>query len=175
MKTFLTVTLLCCSSVLFAQNLNVGIRLQKTNGMYWENGISAQYTFAGFKPKQMYVGFDFVSSSLGTAINSNALKQNSFIFSGSWYFQKDKAFRLLARLNLGYLKANLEYEIFDDLPNSAFLFSPEFGMCYTFKNLPIALNTGIGYYVSVQPENKTPGTFQPLYYHFTAYYQLFKD
>lgn len=141
--------------------------------MYWENGISAQYSFANFKPNRLFVGFDFVTSRLGTAMNSNALKQHSYIFSGSWYFFKNKPYHLIGRLNTGYLNTDLEYDIFDDLPSSAFLLAPELGFNYSPEKLPIAFNLGLGYYLNMQDEYKTPGTFQPLYYHLTAYYKLF--
>lgn len=172
---FLLVFLFCASFNLQAQHLNVGIRLQKTQEMYWENGISAQYSFANFKPNRLFVGFDFVTSRLGTAMNSNALKQDSYIFSGSWYFFKNKPYHLIGRLNTGYLNTDLEYDIFEELPSSAFLLAPELGFTYSPEALPIALNLGLGYYLSVQDENKTPGTFQPLYYHLTLYYKLFKQ
>jgi hypothetical protein len=172
-KTILFAALLSCV-LASAQQLNVGLRFQKTHSMYWENGISAQYSFANFKPDRFYVGFDFVTSSLGTAMGSNALKQSSYIFSGSWYFNHGKQFRLIGRLNVGYLFANLEDEIFDELPSTAFLLAPEFGMSYQFKDLPIRINAGLGYYLGVQEAYNTPGTFQPLYYHFTLYYNLLK-
>lgn len=176
MKTlFLLIFLFCASFSIQAQQLNVGIRLQKTQQMYWENGISARYSFANFKPNRLFVGFDFVTSRLGTAMNSNALKQDSYIFSGSWYFFKNKPYHLIGRLNTGYLNTDLEYDIFDELPSSSFLLAPELGFNYNPEKLPIALNLGLGYYLNMQDENKTPGTFQPLHYHLTLYYKLFNQ
>jgi hypothetical protein len=43
---------LFCFAVTQAQTLKVGPRIQKTQNMYWENGISAQYSFENFKPNQ---------------------------------------------------------------------------------------------------------------------------
>ena len=174
MKKTILLAALLSGVMASAQELNVGLRFQKTHYMYWENGISAQYSFAKFKPSQFYLGFDFVTSALGTAMGSNAIKQSSYIASGSWYFNKEKQFRLIGRLNVGYLVANLESEIFDDLPNTAFLLAPEFGLSYQFKELPIRINAGMGLYLSMQESYNTPGTFQPLYYHLTLYYNLLK-
>ena len=173
MKTYFLFTLLFTSVLVEAQQLNVGIRLQKTHQMYWENGVSAQYSFSNFKPDRLFVGFDFVTSRLGTAFNSNALKSDSYIFSGSWYFFKNRQVHLVGRMNTGYLKTDLEEAIFDDLPASAFLLAPEIGLSYSPRNKPFSLNTGIGFYVNTKEESKTPGTFQPLYYHLTLYYKLF--
>ena len=71
-----------------AQNLDVGIHIQKTHGMYWENGITAQYTIEKFKPDNFYIGLSYVSSRLGTAMSSNALKQDNYIFNTGWNFEK---------------------------------------------------------------------------------------
>jgi len=64
-----------------AQNVDLGIKFQKTQTLYWENGISAQLSFDNFKPRQFYVGADYITSRLGTAINSNALKQDNLTVS----------------------------------------------------------------------------------------------
>ncbi len=165
--------LILVGNSLYGQNLNVGIRVQKTNGMYWENGISAQYSFANFKPGQFHVGFDFITSRLGTAFNSNAIKQESYIASVLWYFRKEKSFRYYAKLNTGFFHANLEEDIFKELPHNAFLLSPEIGLSYDFKNLPLVINLGSGYNVNMVPEGKSPGTLQPLFYNLTIYYKFY--
>ena len=151
------------------------MRVQKTNGMYWENGISAQYTFANFKPNQFFLGFDFVTSRLGTAMNSNAIKQDNYLISGSWFFNKDKQYHFVTRLNFGYFYSDLEEEVFDEIPNTSFLFSPEVGFTYEFNKIPIALNLGTGYYILGKDDGYSPGTLQPLYYHLDIYYVLFKN
>ena len=151
------------------------MRVQKTNGMYWENGISAQYTFANFKPNQFFLGFDFVTSRLGTAMNSNAIKQDNYLISGSWFFNKDIQYHFVTRLNFGYFYSDLEEEVFDEIPNTSFLFSPEVGFTYAFIKIPIALNLGTGYYILGKEEGYSPGTLQPFYYHLDIYYVLFKN
>ena len=172
LKTQLWAMLICGS--LAAQELEVGLRFQKTQNMYWENGISAQYTFKNFKPRQFYVGFDYYSSRLGTAMGSNAIKQDNILFSAGWQFWKDQNFHIMTKLNLGYLVADYEYEIFDILPNTAFLLSPQVDLSYELPWLPAKAQLGIGYFINVQEESKSPGTFQPLYYHLSVYYQFFK-
>ena len=158
-----------------AQTFNAGVRIQKTQNMYWENGISAQYSFKDFAPERFYIGFDYVTSRLGTAMGSNAIKQDNYLVSGTWYFKDPKPFRFHVRLNMGYFYSNYEDEIFDDIPNTAFLLSPEIGINYTFKNLPISLNLGSGYYINFAKKGYSPGTLQPLYYHLDVYYTIFKN
>ena len=158
-----------------AQTFNAGIRIQKTNGMYWENGITAQYSFKSFAPERLYIGFDYVTSRLGSAMNSNAIKQDNFLVSGSWYFKDPKPFRFHVRLNVGYFISDYEEEIFDEIPNTAFLLSPEIGFNYAFKNVPITLNLGSGYYIDFAKEGYSPGTLQPLYFHLDVNYRIFKN
>jgi hypothetical protein len=175
MKKLILSVLLLTAIVSYAQTYDVGIRIQKTHNMYLENGISLKYSFKDFAPNQFYLGFDYVTSRLGSAINSNAIKQDNYIFSSSWYFFKEKPFHLITRLNVGYFYSDYEEPFFDELPNTAFLLAPEIGVNYTFKDLPIALNLGSGYYIDLAKSGYSPGTLQPLYYHLDIHYTLFKN
>lgn len=175
MKNLIIVIAFLGGITLQAQHLNVGVKAQKTQLMYWENGISARYSFASFKPDQFQVGLDYITSRLGTAFQSNALKQDSYIASATWYFIKEKAFHFFTKFNMGYFHVNLEEDFFDELPNTAFLLSPEVGFSYDFKNLPIAINLGSGYNIGLVEESKSPGTLQPLFYNLTVYYKLFQN
>ena len=139
--------LILAGSNLYGQSLKIGIKVQKTNAMYWENGISDQYSFASFKSDQFHVGFDFITSRLGTAFNSNALKQESYVASALWYFRRGKSIRFYTRLNSGFFHADLEEDFFKELPHNAFLVSPEIGLSYNFKNLPLVANLGSGIWV----------------------------
>lgn len=174
MKKIIIFSCILCTIIIHAQTLKVGARIQKTQEMYWENGISSQYSFAKFKPNRFYIGFDYVSSRLGSAYNSNAIKQDSYIFSGSWLFNKSKPYHFLTRLNMGYFYSDLEYEIFNEIPNTSFLLAPELGFTYDFKKVPISLNLGTGFYIITAKEGYSPGTLQPLYFHFDIHYTLFK-
>ena len=174
MKKIIIFSFILCTIIIHAQTLKVGARIQKTQEMYWENGISSQYSFAKFKPNRFYIGFDYVSSRLGSAYNSNAIKQDSYIFSGSWLFNKSKPYHFLTRLNMGYFYSDLEYEIFNEIPNTSFLLAPELGFTYDFKKVPISLNLGTGFYVITAKEGYSPGTLQSLYFHFDIHYTLFK-
>ena len=175
MKTTILSLFVLCNIIANAQTLEVGLRIQKTQEMYWENGVSAQYSFAKFKPNQFFVGLDYVTSRLGTAYQSNAIKQDSYLVSGSWLFNKNKPYHFVTRLNMGYFYSDLEEEMFAAIPNTSFLFSPELGFKYTLKKAPISLNLGIGYYILTAKEGYSPGTLQPLYYHLDLYYSIFKN
>jgi CRISPR/Cas system-associated protein Csx1 len=112
------------------------------------------YTFENFKPNQFFIGFDFVSSRLGSAFSSNAIKQDSYLLSGSWHFNKNKAYHFVTRLNAGYFYSDLE-KICSKKLNTAFLFSPEIGF-HTILKLPISLNVGTGYYIIAEKDGYSP-------------------
>lgn len=174
MKKHLLLFLALSAFAVQAQTFNAGIRIQKTHEAYWENGISLQYSFANFKPKQFYVGFDYVTSRLGSAMNSNAIAQDNFLFSASWLGNKEKNLHFVSRVNVGYFTSDLGEPMFDELPNTAILLSPEIGLNYIFENLPININLGTGYYIDLLEEGYSPGTFQPLYYHLDLTYSIIK-
>lgn len=175
MKKLLLTLFILQTGFVQSQKINVGIRIQKTQNMYWENGVSLQYAFKKFKPKQFYLGFDIVSSRLGSALGSNAIKQSHFLFSGNWNFIPDQPYHFITRLNIGYFHSDLEYEIFDEIPNTAFLLSPEIALGYTFSQFPMALQLGSGYYIDFAKPGYSPGTLLPLYYHLDLYYTINKS
>lgn len=173
-KTFLLILAFVSVNCLFGQSLNVGIKIQKSHLMYWENGISAQYSFKNFKPNQFYIGFDYLTSVLGSALGSNALSQHRYLASAAWHFRKEKAFQIVTKLNAGFFHVKLESEIFRDLPKNAFLLSPEIALRYQFKQFPIETQLGGSWNLNFANEGYSPGTLTPLAYHLTIYYQLFK-
>lgn len=83
--------------------LDVGVRVQKTVNLYWENGVSIQYSNRNVKADNLYFGFSYLSSRLGSALNSNAIKQDYLLFNTSWYFRKQHILRPLVRLNRAIL------------------------------------------------------------------------
>lgn len=91
----------------FAQNrvLDVGPRLQKTVNLYYENGITLQYASDRLLSQRLYLGFSYISSRLGTALGSNALKQDNIFLSASYYFRPQRVVQPFVRLNAGYFIA----------------------------------------------------------------------
>ncbi len=173
-KAFFFMLAFVGATSLFGQTFNVGIKIQKSHLMYWENGISAQYSFEKFKPNQFYLGFDYLTSVLGSALGSNALPQHRYLASAAWHFRKEKAFQIVTKLNVGFLHVNLGSDLFKDLPQNAFLVSPEVGLRYNFTQLPLAVHLGGSWNLNFAPEGNSPGTLTPLAYNLTIYYPLFK-
>ncbi|MFD2935185.1 hypothetical protein [Spirosoma flavum] len=68
--------------------LDIRIRLQKSINLYAENGITVQYTHPKLASNnRLYIGTSYVSSRLGIAFHSNAIKQDNYLLSASYYFR----------------------------------------------------------------------------------------
>ncbi len=147
-----------------AQNsvLDVGVRLQKSVNLYYENGVTAQYTNDRLFSKRLYFGLSYVTSRLGSAIGSNAIKQDNIFLSTTYFFRPDRKLQPFLRLNTGYFHSDLEEEIFDDLPNSSLLLSPEAGLRFK-TNSPIKIGASIGYNLITGDGSKGPGTLYPVF------------
>lgn len=164
------------SQTLIAQNsvLDLGVRLQKDLGLYNENGISLNYSNKDLKPDRWFFGFDYYTSRLGTALNSNAIKQDNFLFNTSYYFRNKKIVRPFARLNAGYFSADYRNPIFDVLPSKAYLLSPEVGIC-VYTKLPLKIALSLGYNVHTSNGiNGVPGTIYPFYYQLNLSWNILK-
>lgn len=147
-----------------AQNsvLDVGLRLEKSVNLYYENGFTAQYTNNSLYSKRLYFGLSYVTSRLGSAIGSNAIKQDNIFLSTTYYFRPDRILKPFIRLNTGYFYSDLEEEIFDDLPNSSILLSPEAGIRLK-TNSPLKVDASFGYNLITGDGLKGPGTLYPVF------------
>jgi len=166
------VTLLSSSSV-FAQTdiINVGVRMQKASGLYWENGLDFEYSNKSILNDKLFFGFSYISSRLGTAINSNAIKQDNYILSARYYTRKDKQLRPFSKFNIGYFSADYGSEIFDVLDNTSVLASLEFGLSYTFIK-KLKLSSSFGYNFISGDGMNGPGTLYPIFIQSTISWNL---
>lgn len=153
--------------------LDVGLRIQKDIGLYTENGISLNYSNKNYAPDRLYVGFSYFTSRLGTAINSNAIKQDNFLISGAWYFRQGHLIRPLLRANLGYFSSDYP-ALFNALPHQSLLLSGEVGFCVQTHS-PFKIGSTLGYNaISGKGNNDVPGTLYPFFYQFTLSWNLLK-
>jgi hypothetical protein len=141
--------------------------------LYWENGFSIQYSNRKVKPDNLYFGFSYVTSRLGSAINSNAIKQDNLLFNASWHFGINHVLRPIATLNLGYFTADYEEQIFEDLHNSSFVLSPEAGLIYVTKS-PLKIMLTMGYNVITGNGEDGASTLYPLFFQTTISWSILK-
>jgi len=166
------------SSFLEAQSsgtdeLGVGLRFQKTEQLYWENGVAMDYTSDFLFKKQLHLKMSYVTSGLGSAMIGNAVLQDNFIVGADWRFRSQKDLQIFAGLNVGYFNANMDNQIFDVLPHSSMLFAAETGLFYKFK-FPLATSLSVGYNFINGDGVSKPGTLFPLYYQLSVFYYISK-
>jgi len=153
--------------------LGVGLRFQKTEQLYWENGFGADYTSDFLLKKKIHLKMSYASSRLGSAINSNAIRQDNYLIGADWRFRSQKNFQILAGFNTGIFHADMETTQFNVLPHNAMLFSVETGLFYKFK-FPLALNLSVAYNLINVNGVDSPGTLFPVYYQFSVLYYINK-
>ncbi|WP_240163544.1 hypothetical protein [Spirosoma taeanense] len=142
--------------------LDVGVRLQKTINLYAENGITVQYTNPKLVSRRLYVGLSYVTSRLGTALRSNAIKQDNFLVHAAYYFRPNWLVRPMAKVNVGYFKADYGDAMFNVLPRTSLLASPELGLCYC-PDIPLKINASVGYNLLTGNGVTGPGTLYPVF------------
>jgi len=151
--------------------LGVGLRFQKTEQLYWENGFGADFTSGFLLNKKIHLKLSYTSSRLGSAFSSNAIKQDNYLIGADWRFRSEKDFQIFAGLNTGFFHADMERAQFDILPHNSMLFSLETGLFYKFK-FPLALNLSLGYNIINGNGVSSPGTLFPLYYQMSVFYYI---
>jgi outer membrane receptor for ferrienterochelin and colicin len=160
------------TSVSYSQlnKVDIGIRFQKTVDLYYENGITGQYNFS----KRVVFGASYITSRLGSAINSNAIKQDNFFISGAYLFRPNKMLQPFTRLNIGYFTADYESPIFNNLQNSSALLALDAGIIYSFKS-PLKLNISLGYNAITGDGKQGAGTLYPVYFQTSVLWNLKKS
>lgn len=153
--------------------MDVGIRLQKTVNLYSENGITVSYSDKGLLPDKLHFGFSYVTSRLGTAFNSNAVKQDNYLVSSAWYFRRKRIIRPFVRVNSGYFSAHYGDNIFDVLPRKSLLLSSDIGVGFE-THTPLKIATSLGYNFITGNGLKGPGTLYPVFYQLSITWNLFK-
>jgi len=152
--------------------LKGGIRIQKAQKLYWENGICFDYSSPTILDSKIHFGASYVTSRLGSAMGSNAIKQDNYLVSTGYFFRHQKQLQPFARISFGYFHADYEEAIFDDLPNSTFLYPIDAGLIYIFS-FPVSMSVSAGYNFNAGKGTSGPGTLYPVFYQFSILYTIF--
>ena len=175
-KTLFAVFVLLSVSLLKAQTampyeLAVGLRFQKTEQLYWENGVGADFTSDFLLHKKIHLKLSYATSRFGSAFLTNAIRQDNVVIGADWRFRSDKDFQLFAGLNTGFFHADLENPIFNVLPHNSMLLQLETGLFYKFK-FPLATSLSVGYNVINGDGVNMPGTLFPVFYQLSVFYYI---
>ncbi len=150
------------------QSLDIGVRFQKALDMYYENGLTAQYKLT----ERWVLGANYISSRLGSAIGSNAIKQDNWFVSGAYMFRPQRKLQPLVRANFGFFRADYEADVFNALPNTSALASVETGLTYPITP-PLKVTGSVGYNAITGDGTKGPGTLFPIFYQLSFTWNVF--
>ena len=151
--------------------LDAGLRFQKTLNLYHENGITVHYRHAGLARNRVQLGLTYLSSRLGSAIGSNAIKQDQLLLSGAYLFRLERTVHPFVRANAGWFRADYESEIFNNVPNSSPVVSAELGLWVPTKRRFTA-GASAGYNLITGDGMDGPGTLFPIFYQLSLTYSL---
>lgn len=146
---------------MFADEFQIGLRLQQSWNMYNENGITLEFTPKNLLNDQLSFGATYVSSRFGSALNSNAIIQDNILLHSTYVFSPS-ALSPLLRLNVGYCFADYESALFDEIDGSMPLLSLEAGARYEF-DIPLKIQAGLGYNLITSDASSGIGTVYPLF------------
>lgn len=175
-KHYLLILFFVITAAISAQDdkkydLRLGLVFQKTEGLYWENGIAADVSSNYLLNKKIHLKFNYLSSRFGSGIGTNAIMQDNFILGADWRFRAQKSFQVMAGLNTGIFLVDYESDLFDVLPRSTMLFAAETGIFYQFK-FPVSAGMVVGYNLINGNGVNVPGTLFPVYYRLSVFYNL---
>ena len=161
------------TSIANESQLSFGIKLQKTHTLYYENGIIAEYSSSAFLGNKFHSGFSYITSRFGSAFNSNALKQDNFLFHTSYTFLEKAVLNPFIKLNAGFIIADYQSLLFDDIDNTMPLTSIDLGFSYT-PIKPLKTQVSLGYNIITSDGTTGVGTVYPLYFNFIVMWNILK-
>lgn len=152
-------------------HINAGIISQKTEALYWENGVGADFSFPSVLRDQLHLKIGYTSSRLGTALVYNALKQDNLVIGFDWHFMAQKNLQITTGLNTGMFLVDYGSSLFNDLPASSPLFQIEAGLSYKFK-FPVTTSLTAGYNLISGDGVTVPGSLFPVFYKLSVFYRF---
>jgi hypothetical protein len=160
-------------SIASESELFLGVKLQKTHSLYYENGFNAEYSSSEFLANQFHSGFSYISSRFGSAFNSNAIKQDIILFHTSYTFLEKAILNPFIKLNAGLIIADYQSPLFDDIDNTMPLTSIDLGLSYT-PIKPLKAQVSLGYNIITSDGTSGVGTVYPLYFNIIIMWNIFK-
>jgi len=151
--------------------IGVGVISQQTLKLYCENGVGVDLAADFLLEKRLHVKLSYITSRFGSALGSNAIKQDYYLMGLDWRFRAQSDFQIFAGLSTGYFMADYEVNIFNGLPSSSLILAPEVGLVYKFK-FPVSLGLSGGYNLISGNGISVPGTLFPLYGRLSVLYDL---
>lgn len=95
--------------------------VQKTIALYWEGGFGVDFTHRKLADERLHFSVDYLTSRLGSAWGTNALKQDYFSVGAYWHAWHNSPVRWINGLKSSHFMVDYEDDVFNNLPSSTFL------------------------------------------------------
>lgn len=136
--------------------------VRKTQALYWESGVGVDFTHSRLFDERLHLNAGYLTSRLGSAIGSNALKQDYFLLGADWHAPLANKLSWVAGLQTGFFVVDYEDDVFANLPASSPLLSISTGL--NFSAGPVDLQLVAGYNLISGDGADVPGSIFPVYY-----------
>lgn len=136
--------------------------IRKTQAMYWENGVGVEFTHDKLFDRRLYFAASYITSRLGSAMGTNALKQDYLIAGADWRTKIRPSLWWTAGLSTGVFFVDYEDAMFSNLPATSPLMAVETGLVW--KAGPLNVKLQLGYNLISGNGNNVPGSLFPVYY-----------
>ena len=178
-KSYLTIFILLCFVSTIAQSqdssafVSAGIVYQKSISLYNESGCMIECGNTKILQSKLHFALSITSTRLGSAFRSNALKQESYLFSCLYIFRHKKLLTPILAGNIGLIHVDYGSPIFSDLQSTAALLSPELGLRVNPKS-PICGTLSVGCNLLTGDGDTGVGSVVPFFYRLNLLYKLFR-
>jgi len=132
--------------------LQAGIRLQKTHNYHYHNGLFINLGHGKIFSGSPQLGIMYISSRLGSALNSFAFEEDYYLGNLKWVFRKSKFIQPFLQIDAGYFWLNDEGL---NLPNTSGILNFFTGLNFQYhQGMP-----GLGIDLGWQQIRKTDAQF----------------
>lgn len=139
-----------------------GIRLQKTWELYWQNGAELSCSHDAWVQDRLVLGVSAVSTRIGSAWASDALRQEEYLVHSQWRFRSGKRWEPFVGMALGWFWLHIENPLFQGIPHSSPLWVWEGGTSWEFRH-GVGLQFGLGWHMLTGDGTQGPGSLYPLF------------
>ncbi len=138
------------------------VLVRKTQALYCENGVGVDFSHSALLNGRLHFNAGYISSRLGSAIGSNALKQDYLLLGADWRTPILEKLGWVVGIGTGVFMVDYEDEVFETLPATSALMAVETGLAYQAG--PVALKLMLGYNLISGNGADVPGSLFPVYY-----------
>jgi hypothetical protein len=153
MKTIFTLFILHLS-VYAKVTVKPGLEISKSHNYHWNNGFSGEVHWNEFT----YVSgrFKFLSSQIGSALNSHALEEDYYLASFNFFSRPETWFNPYLEIETGYFTTHIPEKEFSYLETSSQIFNVQLGLRCHLQKIPLGVDLYLGYHLIQSANNLFP-------------------